>query len=415
MKIKELFIKAKTLVTENLKWEKIKSLRHISRQKIYLILSFLVVVFVSYHFLTYIKNSFVDSVIKVMMGSKRIMVTVTPATEQTIPVYFKYVGNTDSMRTVDIRARVEGFLNQRNFVEGADVNEGDLLFVIDPAPFQAALEQKQAKLAKDQAQLEYDKKELERYRPLVEKEYITRESFDKYETSVAQDEAVVKADQADLDTATLNLSYCSMYAPFSGRIGKTKVDVGNFVGGGGKDTVLATLVQLDPIYVYFSPSDRELHQILEAQNKGMIPVSINFSDGTTFPHEGKLDFVNNVVDQSTSTVKMRAIIPNPEKTILPGVYVNTTLSLGETSGALLVPEKAITESQSGKTVMVVDPDGEVDQRKVETANTYQGMTVITKGLKVGEYVVTEGIQRVRDGISVAFKVNQAPDLSKKED
>lgn len=384
------------------------------REKIYVILTFALAVIISYYYLSDIKNTIVDLIIKVKMGSAKVMVTVTPAAEQTIPVYFKYVGNTDSMRTVDIRARVEGFLNEQKFIEGADVNENDLLYIIDPSPFQVALEKSEAQLAKDQAQLDFAKIELERYKPLVKKEYITREQFDQYETNVAQAEAVVKADQAAVDNAKLNLGYCYMYAPFAGRIGKTKVHIGNLVGGGGKDTVLATLVQLDPIYVYFSPSDREIHQILEAQNKGPLPVSIKFSDGSEFPHEGKVDFVNNVVDQATSTVTMRAVMPNPEKTLLPGVYVNVILSLGEISNALLIPEKAISESQEGKTVMVVDDKGDVDQRKIETANTFERMTVITKGLNAGEKVIIDGIQRVRDGMHVVYRVEQAPQVGEKE-
>jgi membrane fusion protein (multidrug efflux system) len=194
-----------------------------------------------------------------------------------------------------------------------------------------------------------------------------------------------------------------MYAPISGRIGKVIVTLGNLVGAAGKDTVLATLVQLDPIYVYFSPSDHDTTDILKSRNGGPITATLDFSDGSKFDGIGKLDFVNNQVDQKTSTVAMRVIMPNPQKILLPGNYVNVQLNLGDRPDTLLIPEKAITRIQGGSVVYVVDDKGIVDERKVATANSYNNMRVITDGLKEGELVVTEGSQRVRDGTKVVTK------------
>jgi RND family efflux transporter MFP subunit len=358
-------------------------------------------------------------------------VTVVAVTQQTIPLYLDYIGSTAAVRSVDLRARVEGFLQKRGFTEGGDVKEDDLLFVIDPSPFQAALEQAQAQLARDeaalagaQAQLVKDKASLafardqvERYRSLAEQEFVTKEAFDNYRTladqaaaavavdnaAINQATAAIKADGAAITQTKLNLSYCTIRAPLSGRIGRALVDVGNLVGP-GENAVLASIVQLDPIYVYFSASSRELSQIVKYQQQGKLPVTVTLADQSTHPHQGKVDFLNNTIDTATATLKMRAVVPNPEKTLLPGQYTRVRLLVAQQSDALLVPAEAVGDDQVGQYVFVVGPDNKVEKRSIVAGITYQSMRVVDKGVKAAERVITEGMQKVQPGIVVQPKL-----------
>jgi len=329
----------------------------------------------------------------------RPVVTVAEVTKETVPFYIDYVGNTSAIRTVDIRARVEGFLEKRNFVEGDDVREGDLLYVIDRRPFEAALMQAKGQLARDEAALAYAKEQVLRYKPLVEKDFVSRENYDNYVTQEEELKAAVKSDLGAVEQAELNLSWCQMYAPFNGRIGRTLVNVGNLVGAGGQDTKLATLVQLDPIYVYFSPSDEELQRIMKYQSKGDLPVELTLADGTAYSHRGTLSFVDNEVNNQTSTIAMRATLPNPEKELMPGVYLRTRLFLDE-GEALLAPEKALIEDQGGQYVLIVGDDDVVKKSYVETGAAYDGNRQITRGVEDGDKVIVGGQQLARPGIAV---------------
>jgi multidrug efflux pump subunit AcrA (membrane-fusion protein) len=359
------------------------------------------------------------------------VVTVAAVTQQAIPVYLDYVGTTAAVRSVDIRARVEGFLQKRAFTEGADVKQGDLLFGIDPSPFQAALEQAQAQLAGDEAALEraqaqlvrdkaslaFAREQVERYRSLAAQEFVTREAFDNYRSqadqaaaAVAADNAAInqamaaiKADRAAITQARLNLSYCTIHAPMDGRIGRTLVHVGNLVGG-MQDTVLATVIQLDPVHVYFSASERDLPQIMKHQQQGAIAVTVVLSDQSPHPHQGKVDFFDNTVDATTATRKMRATIPNPEKTLLPGQYARVRLLLTQKSDALLVPAQAVGDDQGGQYVLIVGQDNKVEKRSIVAGATYRGMRVVEKGVQAGDRAIIEGLQKVQSGIVVQPKL-----------
>ncbi len=329
----------------------------------------------------------------------RPVVTVEEVTKETVPVYIDYVGNTSAIKTVDIRARVEGFLEKRNFVEGDDVREGDLLYVIDRRPFEAALMQARGQLARDEAALAYATEQVARYKPLVEKDFVSRENYDNYVTQEEELKAAVKSDLGAVKQAELNLSWCDMYAPFNGRIGRTLVNVGNLVGAGGQDTKLATLVQLDPIYVYFSPSDEELQRIMKYQSKGDLPVELTLADGTAYRQRGTLNFVDNEVNNQTSTIAMRATLPNPDKELMPGIYLKTRLFLDE-GEALLAPEKALIEDQGGQYVLIVEDDDVVKKSYVETGAAYDDRREITQGVKEGDEVIVGGQQLARPGIAV---------------
>ena len=326
-------------------------------------------------------------------------VTVEKVTLKTVPVHLKYVATTQSIKTVDIRARVEGFLEERRFVEGADVNKGDIIFVIEKAPYEAELEMSLAQLAKDRAALSFANDQVKRYKPLAEQDYVTQESLDDYVTKAREAAAAVKADLAKIKQDRLNLGYCTMYSPLNGRIGRTLVNVGNLVGA-GQDTKLATIVQLNPLYVYFSPSEKDLRLILKHRQEKDIPVNIILSDGSTYVHPGKVDFIDNTADPRANTINMRAVIPNPEKTLLPGIYVQADLFLCDVPDTPLITEKAISEDQTGMYVYVVGKDNKVEKRSVKVGFLYKNQKIIWKGLKAGDLVITEGLQMVSPGMVV---------------
>ncbi len=330
-------------------------------------------------------------------------VSVEKVILQTVPVHLDYVATTESVKTVDICARVEGFLEERRFVEGANVKKGDIIFVIEKAPYQAALEGSLAQLARDKASLSFALDQVKRYKPLAKQDFVTQESLEDYETKAREAAASVKADQAKIKQDKLNLGYCTMYSPLDGRIGRTLVNVGNLVGAGGQNTKLATIVQLDPLYVYFSPSEKDLRLILKYKQGKEIPVNIILSDGNTHPHPGKVDFIDNTADPQANTINMRAVIPNPEKTLLPGIYVQASLFLCDVPDTPLITEKAIAEDQTGMYVYVVGKDNKVEQRPVEAGFLYKHQKIIWKGLKAGDLVITEGLQMVRPGMVVQPK------------
>ncbi len=331
------------------------------------------------------------------------LVTVTDVEKKTVPVYMDFVGNTSAVKTVDIRARVEGFLIKRGFIEGDDVKRGDLIFIIDERPFRAALDKAAAELSQSEANFKYARDQVKRYKPLVQKDYVTQEYYDDLVTQMNEAGAAVKAAAAALENSELDLSYCKMYAPFDGRIGRTLVNVGNLVGAGGQDTKLATINEIDPIYAYFRPSDENVNSILKQRTTKNTTVDISFTDGTKYKHKGTVDFIDNAVDRSTSTLTMRAIIPNPDAAILPGTYVNVKLFVKENKGALLIPEKAIGEDQGGSYVMLVKTDDTVAKASVETGERYDDMIVISKGVKANDTVIIEGLQLARPGSKVRTK------------
>ena len=340
----------------------------------------------------------------------KIPVNVVTPLSKTVPVYASYVGNTQAIKTMDVKARVEGFLLKRYFVEGADVKKDDLMFEIDSKPFKAALDSAEAQLAKDNAAMEFAKNQVNRYKPLVEKEYITKEDFDNYVTKLEEALAAVKSDEANVEQAQLNLSYCKMFAPFDGRIGRTLVNIGNLVGA-GQNTKLATIVQLNPIYAYFSPSDEDINRILEYKSKSPISAELEFSDGSKYKHNGEVDFVDNIVDSSTSTVTMRAAFPNPEKILLPGQYVKVYLYLSDLPNSLLIPEYAIAEDQAGQYVMTVNKDNIIEQKKIKTASSFKGMKVIINGLNKDDLVITNRLQMLKPGMRIV-PIHTELDLNK---
>jgi RND family efflux transporter MFP subunit len=209
----------------------------------------------------------------------------------------------------------------------------------------------------------------------------------------------VEADRAAVEQAQINLGYTTMRAPTSGRIGRRQVDVGNLVGG-GQDTLLASIVQLDPIYVYFSVPERDVPTLLAQRGKRALPVTLALGDRTGHPHQGRVDFVDTTVDASTGTFKVRAVVPNPSRVLLPGQFAQVRLSLGERPDTVLVPQAAVMEEQGGQAVLVVGPDRKVEARPVMIGASFEGLRIVDRGVRAGEEVIVEGLQKVRAGMTV---------------
>lgn len=382
-----------------------------------------------------------------------ISVVATPVIQESVPLEYLEVGTTSAPITVNILARVKGFLQEVHFTEGADVKKGDLLYVIDERPFQVSLsaakaeveqakaaltlaiqgvdlEREKSKRQKDIAARDLAKLEVERFRITVEKGASPREQLERSQallqaaqeqvnaddSSVHQAELQQKTDiqkaQANLDSAKakvaaaeLELSYCRITAPVNGRIGRRLQDLGSLVGL-GDDKPLAVIDQLDPIEVQVRVSGKMLPRILEKMETLTrdVTVEIRASKDYLHPHKGRVTFVDNTVDPDTSTVLMKASIPNPEKRILPGVYVETRFVLGTRSNVLLVPQDAIISSQRGQSVFVVQPDGTVKESRVTTGAIYNNMQEIRSGLAAKDLVIIEGVQKVRPGIIVKATV-----------
>jgi multidrug efflux system membrane fusion protein len=334
-------------------------------------------------------------------------VLVAEVTRKKVPVMAEFVGDTTAVKSVDIRARVEGYLEERRFTEGDDVKTGDVLYVLDQRPFQSALDEAEGQLAKDKATLAYAQRELKRYRTLVEKGDVSRETFSKVQTNAETAAADVEADEAAVKEAALNLSYATISAPFDGRIGQTLVNEGNLVSA--QNTKLTTLVQLDPIYAVFNPSDEDLAKTAGFQAGGAalpaaaapLPVDLILPGKTLYAHQGTLDFVNNEVDPKTGTLTMRATFPNPDNRLLPGEFVRVQVHVAEDADALLIPQDGIAEDQEGRFAWVVDGSNKVQQRPVTTGPSYGSLQLIQQGLEPGERVVVSGLQDLQPGMTVA--------------
>ncbi len=391
---------------------------------------------------------------------KPLAVTVVPVAQRPVPVYGQYVGLTEAVKTVELRARVEGYIERQVAPDGADVKAGDALFVIDPRPFEAALRQAQATVARDVAQLrqaeaalvqrQADVQQAEanvmrdlaqaqnaraqeaRYRTLLDRELIAREQYDQIRTNMTAMEAtvqadraafenakaalaaaraaienaraLVRADEAAVDSARLQLGYTTVHSPLDGRMGRAEVRVGSFVGK-GEPTLLATVSTLDLMYVNFSVSEREALSVWRRRAEtparaGSSGITITLPDDSAYPHDGRLDFVDRAVDPRTGTLALRATFPNPLRLLRPGQYVRLRVLLEERADALVVPQAAIQESQGSASLFVVGPDRTVQARTVRMGPRFGTLWVVEEGVKPGEQVVVKGLQRVRAGMRV---------------
>ena len=329
-------------------------------------------------------------------------VTVGKAVKRDLQTYLEGLGTVQAYNTVTIRPQVDGQLVKLAVKEGQTVHAGDLLFQIDPRPFQAVYDQAQAKKAQDQAQLANARLDLDRYTKLAEKNYIAHQQLDTTQAQVTQVEAAVKGDQAAIDAARVNLDYCSIRSPIEGRVGIRAIDVGNVVHA-SDETGLVVITQLQPIHLVFSLAEGNLQNILKAERGAEPPVSAISRDGSKHLDDGVLDLVDNQVDQTTGMVRLRATLPNKANLLWPGQFVNARMSLDKLAGVLTIPLDAIQRSTDGQSVFVVKADGTVEQRPVQLGTVSEGVAVVTKGVADGETVVTSGQYRLETGSKVEIR------------
>ena len=331
-------------------------------------------------------------------------VSVYKVTQSEIGKYKEFVARTEASKEANIVARVEGELIERSFEEGAMVTEGQPLLKIDPSAYQASLEQSKADLASKNSGLDNAERNLKRANELISDGYISQSDYDRLTTEASQAKAAVSSAEAALEKAELNLGYTEISAPFSGRIGKVNYDVGNIVGP--TSSSLATITLTDPIYVNFQVQESEyityLQNQTDHQNPSDVPVNLTLRlpNNTTYDKVGTLDFADTKIDQGMGTVGLRASFDNPEGIILPGLFVTLIVESTQTKPMAFVPQAAVQENQQGKFVLVVDENNQVLQRVVELGRRMNAMWVVETGLKNGEKVIVEGLQKVRPGIEV---------------
>ncbi len=302
---------------------------------------------------------------------------------------------------VDLRARVTGFLQKREFKEGADVQAGELLFVIEKDQYQAVVDQRQAELASAEANKANTAAQLKRGEELVKKDNIPKSEVDIRRANDQMAAAAIQEAQAALEQAQINLSYTEIQAPIAGRISRASVSIGNLVSP--DSGVLATIVSQDPIYVTFPVSQRQLLEYRRAQGGGEAApvVRVTLPDGTLYQDPGKVDFLGVQVDQSTDTVTVRAELPNPERVLVDGQFASVQVEAGQPERKIAIPQAALQVDQAGPYVLVVDGDDKVETRRVKLGASEGTQAVIEEGLKEGERVIVDGVQKVRPGMVVA--------------
>ncbi|MCC6848028.1 MAG: efflux RND transporter periplasmic adaptor subunit [Deltaproteobacteria bacterium] len=323
-----------------------------------------------------------------------------------VPDHREYVGNVRAVNRVEVRSRVRGYLLAQRFGDGQSVTEGDVLFEIDPSTYQAALGEAKGQLARANAAAAHTRRDYVRAQELFDAKIASASVLDQRRAERDGALADVEAAEAAVRTGELNLSYCTVRAPIAGRIGRALVDVGNLVGESGQDTLLAELVQVDPIHVYFAPTELERLDVEHGASTGRtgaIPIRLILGDGTLYPHEGLVDYVEPTVDPTRGTITVRALIPNPEGVLKPGAFVRVVAVFPDVPDAVLVPERAVLDQQAGQYVLVVEKDETVAQRPVRIGGTHDGMRQIRKGLAPGERVIIDGVQKARPGAKVVAK------------
>lgn len=326
------------------------------------------------------------------------VVTVQP---QTVPVMAELPGRLEALRTAQVRARVAGILQKRLFTEGSDVKEGQALFQIDAATYQAALDSALATQAKAEANLAQASALVERYQPLQAAKAISPQDFLNAQVAQRQAQADVAAAKAAVQTARINLGYAAVTSPISGRIGRALVTEGALVGQ-GEATQLALVQQINPLYVNFTQPANEVIKLKKAMEAGAIKklgnqaaaVRVVLDDGTEYPLQGKLLFSDLSVDPTSGQVSLRAELPNPQGLLLPGMYVRVRLEQAEVDGGVLLPQQAVTRSSQGDTVMVVDAEGKVSPRPIKLGGARGNQWVVLGGLKAGEQVMVDGFQKM---------------------
>jgi membrane fusion protein (multidrug efflux system) len=336
-------------------------------------------------------------------------VQTTDVIQRDVPVYTEWTASTDGLVNTTIRAQVQGYLVSRDYNEGEFVKKEQVLFQIDPRPFQTALEQARGNLGEQRARWRNAHANLERTKPLVEEDAVSKKDLDDATGAEESSHSAMVASQATVDKAILDLSFTKITSPISGIAGIARAQVGNLVGPGSIEE-LTTVSTLDPIKVYISMSE---HQYLTLMHQGhwqdgRISLDLILSDGILHPHKGSFAFADRQVDMATGTIKVAALFPNPGNILRPGQFARVRAQTEVKKSALLVPQRAVSELQGSYQVAVVRPDNIVDIRRVKVAERIDNLWVIDQGLRPGERVIAEGLQKVRSGSAVTAKAFTPP-------
>jgi RND family efflux transporter MFP subunit len=338
--------------------------------------------------------------------------------ERYVTDYADFTGRTAAVDSVEVRARVWGYLDKINFQEGAIVKKGDVLFELDPQPYQAVLAQAQAQVRQDEAQLKYDETEFERNRRLFSRNNVSESEFDRTRAARDVDIAKVAADKAIVASRELDLGYTKIIAPISGRISRYVVTLGNLIQSGDQNggSLLTTIVSVDPMYVYFDVDEYtalRVQQLVredksDSPRDGGYPVLLGLANEEGHAHRGTINFLDNQINPKTGTIRWRGVFPNRQQILIPGLFGRIRVPIGRTHQALLVSERALDTDQGQKIVYVVNENNEVLSRPVQLGALHDGLCEITNGLTPGEKVIVGGLQQVRPGMTVEPKLVDMP-------
>src|SRR5258706_319544 len=346
------------------------------------------------------------------------VVSVIQPVARDVVEWDEYIGRLESPETVEIRARVSGYLDKVHFKEGKEVKKGDLLFTIDRRPYQADFDHAEADHQRAESQADLAKSDAERAKNLIATKAISAEDFDTKTKTYTSALAAVKSARAAMDSARLNLEFTEIRAPIDGRISSALVTEGNLVSGGVSGagaSLLTTLVSLDPLYCYGSADERAILKYIRLSKEGKrvsardqeIPAEMGLADETGFPHMGHMDFVDNRVDPNTGTLRARGVFTNSDHSLSPGFFARLRIPGSGKYPALLIPDRALGSDQSQKFVYVVNAEKKVEFRPVKIGPVIDGLRVVKEGLKAGEQVIVEGLMRVRPGVTVDPKLPEA--------
>jgi RND family efflux transporter MFP subunit len=329
-------------------------------------------------------------------------VTVAPAVEKVVADWDEFTGHFEAVNSVEVRPRVGGFIQRVAFTEGATVHQGDVLFVIDQRPYQAEVARAEAVLAQARTRKQLADMEAQRAQKLVATQAISREELDARNSGRAEGDAGIRAAEAALQVARLNLEWTVVRAPISGRVGRAEITPGNVVQAGPPSpTLLTTIVSLDPIYVYFDTDEQAYLKYMASQaGPSGRQVEVGLANETGFPHEGRLNFIDNRVDGTAGTIRARAVLSNPNRLFTPGLFARVRLLGTDRHPATLVQDQAVGTDQDRKFVLVLKNDNTVEYRPITAGRVIDGLRTVEAGLKPGERVVINGMMRVRPGMKV---------------
>lgn len=335
-------------------------------------------------------------------GREVVPVLVATAQQKAIAIQIRAVGNAEPYATVSVKSQVTGVLMQAHFKEGQNVKKGQILFTIDPRPLESAVKQAEANLARDAAQLQNAREQARRYAELLKKQYVSQEQYDQIRTNADALESVVDADKAAVENAKVQLSYCYIYSPIDGQVGSLLVNEGNLVRV-NDGAPLVVINQLIPINVTFSVPEQNLADIKRQMAAGTLKVDARFPSDEGRPEQGTLAFVDNAVERTTGTIKLKAEFKNSAKRLWPGQFINVALTLSTQADAVVIPSEAIQVGPAGQQVFVVKEDKRVEVRSVTVGQTQEGEAVIATGVAAGELVVREGQFLLGPGSQVDIK------------